>query len=121
VCGIYGADTAKHVPVGGRERTAGGTVPYQAIRTGASALTQQRGLRVKVGVDDMQNCSVMANDDLKLFYLVEGTQEKLSVSVSCNVKVNILRRLIFEKACKQLVPHYEYLILLKVRFHSFLG
>jgi hypothetical protein len=62
----------------------------------------------------------MASSDLKLIYLVEGTQEKLSVSVSCNVEADILKRLIFEKACKELVRYREDIILLKVSRVPFL-
>lgn len=70
-----------------------------------------------VGTDSAEGLRV----NLKLFYLVEGAQEKSSVSVSCKVEADILRRLIFEKACKQLVCDDEYLILLKVSKVPFLS
>ena len=58
-------------------------------------------------------------DDLLLFYLVEGTTQPsyISVSYSSNgkpVKVDDLKKTIFEDDCKHLAANHKNLVLLKV-------
>ena len=58
-------------------------------------------------------------DDLLLFYLIEGTTQPsyISVSYSSNdklVKVDDLRKTIFEDDCKHLATNHKNLTLLKV-------
>ncbi len=58
-------------------------------------------------------------DDLDLFYLIEGTQQRFHISVSYNsngrpVKVGALRQIIFNRKCKDLAPDDDNLTLLKV-------
>ena len=58
-------------------------------------------------------------DDLLLFYLVEGSIQPSYISVSYNsndklVKVDDLRKTIFEDNCKHLAANHRNLILLKV-------
>ena len=65
------------------------------------------------------NCFAMA-DNLLLFYLIEGTTQPSYISVSYNpngklVKVDDLRKTIFEDDCKHLAANHKNLTLLKVR------
>ena len=58
-------------------------------------------------------------DDLLLFYLIEGTNQPSYISVSHNsndkpVKVDDLRKTIFEDDCKHLADNHKNLTLLKV-------
>ena len=58
-------------------------------------------------------------DDLLLFYLIEGTSQPSYISVSYNpngkpVKVDDLRKTIFEDDCKHLASNHKNLTLLKV-------
>ena len=58
-------------------------------------------------------------DDLLLFYLIEGTTKPSYISVSYNpndkpVKVDDLRKTIFEDDCKDLAANHKNLTLLKV-------
>ena len=58
-------------------------------------------------------------DDLLLFYLIEGTTQPSYISVSQTsngkpVKVDDLRKTIFEDDCKHLATNHKNLTLLKV-------
>ena len=58
-------------------------------------------------------------DDLLLFYLIEGTTQPSYISVSHDfngkaVKVDDLRKTIFEDDCKHLAANHKNLNLLKV-------
>ena len=58
-------------------------------------------------------------DDLLLFYLIEGTTQPSYISVSHDfngkaVKVDDLRKTIFEDDCKHLAANHKNLTLLKV-------
>ena len=58
-------------------------------------------------------------DELLLFYLIEGTTQPSYISVSHDlngkaVKVDDLRKIIFEDDCKHLAANHKNLTLLKV-------
>src|ERR1700761_352951 len=55
-------------------------------------------------------------DDLLLFYLIEGTSQPSYISVSNGkpMKVDDLRKTIFEDDCKHLAANHKNLVLLKV-------
>jgi hypothetical protein len=54
---------------------------------------------------------------VEVSFLIEGAQEKLSTFISCNSNGAQLRERIYNKACKDLTEHYEYVTqaILKVR------
>jgi len=63
-------------------------------------------------------CFVMA-DELKLLYLIEGTQQPSCISISYNsngkpVKVDTLRKNIFDAECERVALNHDNFTLLKV-------
>jgi hypothetical protein len=57
----------------------------------------------------------MDDNLVDISFLIEGTHEQLSTSISYNSNGGKLRERIYAKACRELVYDYEDLTILKVR------
>ena len=54
-------------------------------------------------------------DNIDVSYLIQGAQKHVSTSVPYNSNGDTLREVIFNRACRELTPCHEDIVLLKVR------